>query len=99
MKPADGMLHLLKANPTLLPPAPETNLGPAIEHRRKAEVHACLRCPERARVAYVAHLEIGNRWLDLCPACDYWVRSNMSTKEDAHWDAIEARLDMDEGLS
>ena len=82
MKPADGMLYLLKAEPTLLPPAPSDNLGPAIEHRRKDEVHSCLRCGDRAQVALAAELDGGNRWLDLCAACEYWLRTNMSYKDE-----------------
>lgn len=78
MNAADQMLYFLKANPTLLPPAPSGNLGPAIEYRRKDEIHSCLRCGDRAGVAYVAELEIGNRWLDLCPACEYWLRTEMT---------------------
>ena len=73
---ADGMLYLLKANPTLLPEAPPDADGKAIEHRRHDEVHPCLRCGKRAMVAYIAALEIGPRWVDLCPGCALWLQSN-----------------------
>ncbi len=71
----EGMLYLLKAEPTLLPPAPADATGTHIERRRHDEVHACLRCGQRARCAYIAEMETGNRWLDLCAACDHWLRS------------------------
>jgi len=83
MSLADGMLPLLKAEPRLLLPAPDTDLAQAIEHRRKNEIHICLRCPERARVAYIAQTDIGNRWVDLCPACDYWLTTNASSAVEA----------------
>ncbi len=90
---ADGMLLLFKANPTLLPAAPDVFDGRMIEHRRKDEVHACLRCPSRAHTAYVAETELGNRWIDLCWPCATWMIDNMSTRQDRHWDDLEARLD------
>lgn len=72
---ADGMLHLLNAEPTLLPEAP-ANVAPRdIDHRRLDAIHTCLRCGKRAKVAYVARTDIGNRWLDLCAACDHWLRT------------------------
>ncbi|RKR92799.1 hypothetical protein BDK92_7281 [Micromonospora pisi] len=80
---ADGLLHLLKTEPTLLPPAPKAgNLAAAIEYRRYGEVHDCLRCPEPAGVAYIAHTKIGNRWLDLCWACNHWLQSNLTPPDD-----------------
>jgi hypothetical protein len=80
---AAGMLRLLKAYPSLLPPAPTDNLGAAIERRTRDEVHACLRCGQRAQVAFVAHVPrvVGpadNRWLDLCAACADWLRRNVT---------------------
>lgn len=74
--PADpaGFLHLLQAEPTLLPEAPAHEPGTGdIDHRIKDEVHACLRCSKRARVAYVLNTELGKRWLDLCPQCANWL--------------------------
>lgn len=75
MTGADGMLHLIKANPTLLPPAPSDWSAQAIEHRRNTEVHACLRCGNHAQCAYVADTDLGPRWLDLCWGCSHWVRT------------------------
>jgi hypothetical protein len=74
---ADGLLHLLKAEPTLMPPVP-TPSGAAIEHRRLDEVHPCLRCGERAACAYIAETELGHRWLDLCWPCSHWVLTTAS---------------------
>ncbi|TMR11733.1 hypothetical protein ETD86_34760 [Nonomuraea turkmeniaca] len=78
----EGMLTLLAIEPTLLPPAPERADGRHIEHRRRDEIHDCLRCGQRAMVAYIARSMVadpdpGPRWLDLCPACDYWLRTNL----------------------
>jgi len=73
---ADGLLHLLKAEPTLLPEAPADHLGAAITHRTQDEIHHCLRCGQDAGIAYIAHTDAGNRWIDLCPQCAYWLRCN-----------------------
>ncbi len=81
MNQADGMLHLLKAEPTLLPPAPADATGKHIEHRRHDEVHSCLRCGKRAGCAYIADMEIGKRWLDLCWDCDHWLRTSLDASE------------------
>lgn len=63
---AEGMLHLLAAEPTLLPPAPDDADGNAIEDRRR-EDHACLRCGHPADTSLIADTkEHGRRWLDLC---------------------------------
>lgn len=73
MATLDGLRDLLLAEPTLLPPAPDlpdAELGAAIQHRRWDEVHTCLRCGKPAAVAYVMKTRLGNRWLDMCPACD-----------------------------
>ncbi|MGP4092962.1 hypothetical protein [Nonomuraea sp. KM90] len=81
MSAAEGMLTLLAVNPTLLPPAPEHADGSHIEHRQRDEIHPCLRCGQRAMCAYIARSktkpEAGPRWLDLCAACDHWVRTNL----------------------
>lgn len=76
---ADGMLHLLKSEPTLLPQAPATYTAHDIDHRRLDEIHRCLRCGQPAALAYVADTEIGPRWLDLCMPCGYWLRTNMTS--------------------
>lgn len=65
-KPNAGMLHLLAAEPTLLPAAPLDADGETIEARRN-ENHTCLRCGKPATTALLADLdEHGKRWLDLC---------------------------------
>jgi len=38
------------------------------------EVHPCLRCGKQANCAFVADTKMGNRWLDLCHSCVYWLR-------------------------
>ena len=80
---ADSMLHLLKAEPTLLPPGPVTELGRAIERRRMDEIHNCLHCGRRAQCAFVAHTELGNRWLDLCAECAHWLRTTATQTASA----------------
>lgn len=74
---ADGMLYLLRDNPTLMPPAPPgpTGLTAAMEHRSRDEVHACLRCGKRAHCAIIAATTLGNRWLDLCHPCVHWLQT------------------------
>ena len=82
---AEGLLHLLRAEPALLPAAP-ADAGPEhIEHRRRDEIHECLRCGARAMCAYLAEAKddprwagLGKRWLDLCPDCDQWLRRGLS---------------------
>lgn len=77
--PAAGMLLLLQAEPTLLDPAPTEFEAQDIDRRRLHEDHPCLRCGKPAQVAYVNCLEeLGNRWLDLCAACDLWMRRALS---------------------
>ena len=74
----DGFLHLLKAEPTLLPEAPSEASAAHIDQRRLSETHSCLRCGESAQEAFVADTEIGPRWLDLCHACAGWLRKGTS---------------------
>lgn len=63
---AEGMLHLLAAEPTLLPVAPDSASGEAIEARR-LEGHRCIRCGEPATTALIAVVPgHGKRWIDLC---------------------------------
>jgi hypothetical protein len=69
-----GFLHLLKAEPDLLPPAPEKFDGTDIERRRMDQVHSCLRCGKRAQAALVALTDAGPRWLDLCWEHFDWIR-------------------------
>ncbi|HEY9408897.1 MAG TPA: hypothetical protein VIP77_04890 [Jiangellaceae bacterium] len=77
MSAVAGFLHLLNAEPTLLPEAPTGAGGEHIEHRRRAEVHACLRCDRPAGCAFGADTELGPRWLDLCPGCEGWLRAGV----------------------
>ncbi|MEU3455602.1 hypothetical protein ABZ671_18675 [Micromonospora sp. NPDC006766] len=73
MGPMIGLLALIRAEPTLLPPAPEAALvgGAHMDHRRLDEVQTCLGCGQRAECAFVAETKLGPRWLDLCHACTY----------------------------
>lgn len=75
MTDADAFLFLLKANPTLLPPAPVDSTA-AMEHRRHDEIHTCLRCGGRAHCAIVAGTSLRSRWLDLCHGCVNWLQTN-----------------------
>lgn len=62
-----GLLHLLRAEPTLMDPAPEAADGDDIERRTRDEAHPCLRCGDRATTALIATVpDHGKRWLDLC---------------------------------
>ncbi|MEU1434041.1 hypothetical protein ABZ438_08070 [Streptomyces sp. NPDC005786] len=71
---ATGMLHLLNAEPTLLPPVQGDANGDGIEARR-AEGHNCLRCGKPADTALIADLgPHDKRWLDLCFGCFNTVR-------------------------
>ena len=69
---AVGLLYLLKAEPSLLPVAPDDASGEDIERRRLDEVHSCLRCGERATTALIVEdphgAWQGKRWFDLCYA-------------------------------
>lgn len=78
MSLADGLLHLLRAEPSLLPPAPTGVTAAQMEDRRQCEVHPCLRCGEHAQCTYVASTKLGPRWLDLCWGCSHWLRSGLS---------------------
>ena len=75
-KLADGFLYLLKTEPSLLPPAPESEWGRHINNRCGDAVHSCLRCGKQAHMALIAHTDIGPRWLDLCYTCTSWLRRN-----------------------
>jgi formate dehydrogenase maturation protein FdhE len=69
---ADRFLILIRDNPTLLPAAAVDSTA-AMEHRRRDEVHTCLRCGGRAQCAMVAGTSLGSRWLDLCAGCYSWL--------------------------
>lgn len=75
MSEADGLLHLLKAEPTLLDPAPESDHAQAIDHRRHTVGRICLRCGKPAHPALIADTELGPRFLDLCWECLTWLRT------------------------
>ncbi|MDH3037948.1 hypothetical protein [Streptomyces sp. TRM75561] len=66
----EGILHLLKAEPSLLPVAPDAASSADIERRRQDEAHSCLVCGERATTALLVEDPLrdwqGKRWLDLC---------------------------------
>jgi len=65
----NALLHLIKAEPSLLPAAPDPCSAKQMDHRRIDEVHVCLGCGERAQCVYVASTDAGPRWLDLCRKC------------------------------
>ena len=74
-------LHLIKAEPDILPAAPAEDAWRGIDHRTKDEVHSCLRCGGRAGCAFVADTHLGPRWLDLCWPCSHWMRSGLPDAE------------------
>lgn len=78
---ADGFLHLLKAEPSLLNRAP-TGYTSRDMDRRAARNLPCLRCgkrePEIHVCAIVADLPDGPRWVDLCMACVNWLQDGMT---------------------
>lgn len=83
---ATGLLHLLAAEPGLLPAAPVNATGTDIDRRCKDEVHTCLRCGHRAQAALIATTpRAGKRWLDLCMPCLIAVRQAAET--DSKWGA------------
>ena len=76
-----GLAYLIKAEPTLLPVAPDDDWAVQIRLRTSGEIHLCLRCGQRARCAYIAETTEGPRWLDLCPPCAIKLRDALD--EDA----------------
>lgn len=79
----EGFLHHLKANPTLLDPAPEDRgvWAAAMDHRAYGEKHPCLRCDRDANVALIAAAD-KPRFLDLCFDCRHWLGEQM---DEASW--------------
>jgi len=75
---SDGLLFLLQAEPTLLPPAPDDWDAPSVYLRRLGEVHPCVRCGERATYAHIAATDLGPRWLDLCGPCVRWLQRHVT---------------------
>lgn len=82
----EGFLHHLKANPTLLDPAPEDReqWTQAMHRRVEDEVHPCLRCGKQAHQAIIAETPTP-RFLDLCFDCVYWLRKQMDEAEMRSW--------------
>jgi hypothetical protein len=73
---AAALLHLLKANPTLLNPVAGTApIALQMRHRGQDEIHNCLRCGQRAAQALIADTKIGPRWVDLCMGCVSWLHT------------------------
>lgn len=67
MRPIDGLLYLIRAEPTLCPSVlGDDDLAVAIEHRGHHEDHICLACGAPADAALVAGTKAGSRWLDVC---------------------------------
>lgn len=69
MTDADRLSELLAIDLHALPEAVHTD----IDRRTQDEVHTCVRCGERARVAFLAgpspQINLSRRWIDLCPKC------------------------------
>jgi hypothetical protein len=74
-----ALLNLVGDEWTALDEAPAEGQAEAIEWRRRDELHRCLRCGQRAVAAFVIEFkpvpESPPRWLDLCAACEQWVRA------------------------
>lgn len=70
----DRLAQLLAIDLHSLPEATHTD----ITRRTKDEVHGCVRCGDRAEVAFLAgpsaQIRLSARWVDLCPPCAVLVR-------------------------
>ncbi|PNE43530.1 hypothetical protein [Streptomyces noursei] len=78
---AVGLLHLIAAEPTLLPAAPHGAAGPDLT-QRVGDGHLCLGCGKPAEAAVIVNSPIaGPRWLDLCSKCWFSVRRANDTPE------------------
>lgn len=67
MRPIDGLLYLIRAEPTLCPPVlGEGDPVLMMQHRGHDEDHMCLACGKQANVAIIAATSAGGRWLDVC---------------------------------
>lgn len=75
------LLAYLKVQGDLLEPVPPGWTGADITRRTHDEVHECIRCGERAQVAYVAETNAGDRWLDLCARDAYEARRAVERPE------------------
>ncbi|MFC8290058.1 hypothetical protein ACFUJ0_06150 [Streptomyces sp. NPDC057242] len=80
----EGLLHLLAAEPTLLPVAPTNASGEEIEARRQSGKHACLWCGQTAVMALIVKTpDHGQRWLDLCMA--HFVQVRQADQPGTGW--------------
>ena len=78
-------MALVKANPTLLPRAPDgLILGDQINHRLLDQVHVCALgvCGgDFARAVLIAQIDGRNYWVDLCAPCAAVVRYVVAAAE------------------
>lgn len=83
----EGFLHHLKANPSLLDPAPidRDRWAAAMDLRVRDEVHSCLRCGKRATIALIAQAPDQPRFLDLCFDCRHWLGDQMHEADMRPW--------------
>jgi hypothetical protein len=63
----DGLLYLIKAEPSLCDPV----LGGGdrallMQHRAHDELHTCLACGRPSNTSLIAETQDGDRWLDVC---------------------------------
>ncbi|GGX51704.1 hypothetical protein GCM10010341_86440 [Streptomyces noursei] len=81
---AANLLHLIAAEPTLLPAAPHGAAGPDLTRRARDEGHPCLGCGSSATAAIIVNSPAaGPRWLDLCSDCWCTVRLANDTERPA----------------
>ncbi|MFJ9417254.1 hypothetical protein ACIRPT_24125 [Streptomyces sp. NPDC101227] len=81
---AAGLLHLIAAEPTLLPSAPEDAAGPDLTRRVRDGGHLCLGCGHPATATVIVNSPTaGPRWLDLCSDCWYTIRLANDTERPA----------------
>lgn len=72
MDPYIALIRLIEAEPSLLPPVEvydQELWAQAIIDRTRTGGHLCLKCGEKAKVAYIAQGQGSCGWLDLCPPC------------------------------
>ncbi|MFC6089446.1 hypothetical protein [Saccharothrix lopnurensis] len=69
------LLELLEIEAAELWPVPDDTEvdASAIHERVYREEHSCVRCGQRAQVAYALQTGAGRRWLDLCAADSEWL--------------------------
>lgn len=81
---ATGLLHLIAAEPTLLPAAPQDAQGDTLLRRVHDEHHPCLGCGHTASCAVIVHSPAGDRWLDLCSSCWPTIRRANDVPDEAN---------------